>query len=134
MARGRARGRTRELRKGILVAISVTEYNADRFHSFFKGTATANTDDSGTVENGTLHMPTPCRTFTVQGTRPTSGNFTFTLEGSLDGAAWSTLATCTVTGGTANMAFAVDKPVKFAKVLFTDVGSATVTWRVCGVV
>lgn len=110
------------------MAVVVTEHNRGQGGCFYAGTATDNS-----AESPSLDLPTPCRTFAVTGQRPDSGNFTFTLQGSLDNSLWYTVATCTVTGGFSHFITAVDKPSRFIKVLFTDVGTSTISWRVCGV-
>jgi hypothetical protein len=111
------------------MASTTLNIHSDRDWSYHSGTATANSDASEI-----FLLPTPMRTFGVQGTRVASGNFTFTLQGSLDGANFETLATCTVTGGVSNYATGIDKPVRFIRVLFTDVGAATISWHVVGTV
>lgn len=109
------------------MTMTVSHFGSDENFVHMYGTATADIDASAPYQ---LNMP--CKNFTVEGSRPTSGNFTFTLQGSLDGASWSTLATATVASGVSNFQFAVDKPVLWLRVVFTDVGTATVSWFVLG--
>lgn len=110
------------------MTMTVSHFGTDQHFAHMYGTATADTDATAPHQ-----LNQPIKHCTVEGTRPTSGNFTFTVQGSLDGTAWSTLATCTVTGGTSNFQFVVDKPVLWLRVVFTDVGAATVSWYVLGV-
>ena len=110
------------------MAIAYTDEAADHNYCSFSGTATANSDASKV-----LHLPIPLRTFTVTASRPTSGNFSFTFQGSLDGASWFTLLTLSAAAGTTDIDYAVDKPVRHIKVVFTDVDTSTVTWHIVGV-
>lgn len=110
------------------MAVVITEQAHGVHDCYYAGTASGNSDASPS-----MNLPTPCRTFSVTGARPDSGNFTFTLQGSLDDVTYYTLATCTVTGGLSAYISAVDKPARFIKVVFTDVATATVSFRVCGV-
>lgn len=111
------------------MAIATLHTSSDFKWAYHRGTADANSDVSEV-----FYHPLPMRGFAVQGTRPTSGNFSFTLQASLDGVNFETIATCTVAGGTQDYQAVADVPARFVRVVFTDVGGSTITWNVVGVV
>jgi hypothetical protein len=110
------------------MAITSYDWHAGPHWAYMSGTASANTDESEV-----LYCPTPMCTYSVLGSRAVAGNFTFTLQGSIDGESYTTIATCTGAAATSNYQHTVDKPMRYLKVLFTDVGSSSIKFRVLGI-
>lgn len=108
------------------MSITINELHSDNNFCLITGTATADTD---TVS---LQLNAPMSTFTVEGSRPDSGGFSFTLQSSVLGLGFEDIATCTTTGKT-DIVQAVDKPSMHLKIQFSDVASQVVTFGVLGV-
>lgn len=74
----------------------------------------------------------PCKTWGVVVVRPATGDFDITVQGSLDGITWFTIANVTVTAGVQAHKKAADEPASFIRVLFSDVDTSTITVDVLG--
>ena len=107
------------------MAVAISQYNSDYNGTYLVGTATADSDATEVFP-----LVPPATKYAISVSRPTSGGAACTLQGSLDGLTWVTLATISIVAGTTDFEFAVDKPCNFVKIVFTSVDSATATFCV----